>query len=716
MSQTIGEREYFTTEELEDNLKRNVPDVVQAQKIRLAHQRDVFTARRREVLDKNPGLGVTGSPLSAAASFGNMVGLRLPNWLASAVTAPFTANSRDIGLGDAFDLNRARGNLILEARPVAHAVGTVGAFFTPGSAAKAVVHGGFKVAGGAKLAKLASESTNIWKTAALQLSSAAAGGAGAITAINVAEGVLDERDASEVLGDIFRQVKSPTNIALTLAIGGGATAIRAVPDQAAVRLVESAKRLLPGFKATPDMLRPEGGFLAGLVDSLSVSPAGRRAVAKYLSTSVYQPLRKAVDELRQAITPAGRRTKDLTPSAAKDIRDLLITPKGRKGDGIIRNRIAHAGDKGFREAARSGDVVSRGEAASLLRVFRSLETRARRAKGTEGPHGSEYTGVIKSLRGVIKDAGKVMRAGGEWNLTPQMLDNIRQRLAPVASFDARRGGAVQIGARDIRDAKDMYAAIREVQRSSSSSIDNALTDIHQLRKVLDTFKPLEGAAPAGNDINLVRTMFTAKDFSARWESATSVLKKEQLQRIRGAYFAEFLEEITLMRSITSKNEFLLNARKMNEMFRRPGQFRGQVFDTVLPGVREDVTRLAEISDLVMRTIGKAEGSATARRTADMAVVAGAADTAKLAVSAMKDPHLGWYLFGRLLTIPGVLAFTESLLTGRVAGALNRAASGGVIAPGGTLPAVVQQQEGLTETTDRALGTAGKGVAALGSLL
>ena len=715
MSQTIGEREYFTTKELEAKLRRDVPDEVQAQKIRLAHQRDVFTARRREVLEQNPGMQKSGFPISAAANFGNTVGLGLPNFLASAATAPFTANDRDISLGDAFDLNRARGNLILEARPVAHAVGTVGAFFTPGSGAKAAVQGGFKLAGGTKLAKLASESTNIWKTAALQLSSAAAGGAGAIAAINVAEGVLDERDATGVLGDILGQVSSPTNVALTLAIGGGATAIRAVPDQAAVRLVESAKRLLPGFKATPDMLRPEGGFLSGLVDSLSVSPAGRKAVAKYLSQSVYQPLRKAVDELRQAITPAGRRTKDLTASAAKDIRDLLITPRGRKGDGIIRNRIAHAGERGFGEAARSGDIVSRDGAASVLRVFRALETRARRAKGTEGPHGSEYTGVIKSLRTAIRDAGKTMRAGGEWNLTPQMLDNIRQRLAPVASFDARRGGAVQIGARDIRDAKDMYAAIREVQRSSSSAIDNALTDIHQLRKVLDTFKPLEGAAPAGNDISLVRTMFTAKDFSARWESATSVLKKEQLQRIRGAYFAEFLEELTLMRSIASKNEFLLNARKMNELFRRPGQYREQVFDTVLPGVREDVTRLAEISDLVMRTIGKAEGSATARRTADMAAVAGAADTVKLAVSAIKDPRFGAKVFGRLLAVPGVLAFTESLLTGRVAEVLNRAASGGAVAPGRTLPALVQQQEGLTETTDRVLGTAGKGAAALGSL-
>jgi len=720
MTVVIGEREFPTVDELEGAIKKRGMDSVQAQKARLAHQREVFTARRRDALGRHPDLARAGSLVSAGLNFGNTVGLGAPSAAAAGITAPLTAVKRGISLGDAFDLNRAQGDLLLGASPTSQTVGTVAAFFTPGSAAKGAANLGFKAAGGERLAKLAADSTHLGKSALLQLSSAMAGSAGAITAINVGEGVFDERSATDVAGDILGQVTSPTNIALAAGSAGLVSTIRARPDRAAVELVNKARNILPGFRATPDMLRPEGGFFSGIIDSISVSPAGRRAVAKYLSTAVYKPLGAAVSAMRGAVTPrgAGRRGEDLTEAAAKDIRRLLVSPRGKAGEGVIGKRIAAAGDRGFAEAARAGDVVPRSQAAHLLRTFRALEKRAKDAAGTEGAHGSEYSGVIKNLRGAIKEAGKSMRSGGEWNLTPQMLDNLRQRLAPIAKFDANRGGAVPIGARDIRDAKRMYRAVREVQRRSSPPIDNALKDIKELRDLNAAFRPIDKLARTGDDIDLVRGMFSAPDFLNRWKAATRLLKADQLQRIRGAYLAEFLEELTLQRGIGNKGEFLLNERLMLKMFRGKSggrQYRKKVFDTILPGVREEITGLSAISDLVMRTAGRAEGSATARRTMDAAVLAGAFDTAKMAVSAVRDPGLGKVVVGRLLGAAGIFGFTETLLNGRLANIINRAASGGTLQPGRSLPAAASQVNGLG-----GLGRAGLGVVentgdALGSL-
>jgi len=697
MTQMINGKEFVTADEVEIYIREANLGKLDAQRLRLDNQRQTFQARRAEQLAKHPGAQkFLGKPSSFIMNAMNSAGLPgAANFGQAAVRAPLTAARRDIGLRDAFELNRQEGSMILEARPVSAAAGSLAGFFTPGSGGKKIAEAGFKAFGGGKLASAAAAETNTGRMIIKQLGSAFTGGAGSITAVNVTQGVFGEKSASETVMETLGMVTSPTNIALSAGGGGLASLARSVPDQPLLKLIETGKRLLgPRFTPTPDMYRREEGAIASLLDSLSVTAMGRRAKAKYLRDAVYEPFKASVETLRRAITPRARgrasfrKREEATAGAARDIRAL---------DDILEAKMTAAGRAGFGEAARRGDQVSRSQAAHLLRAMRELNKQARAAKNTRGPRGSKISGALYakgerlgSLRRVIHDANLATKNGGEWNLTPQMLDNIRKRLSPIAKFKARPGDR-EFSDRDVNEAKTMYRLIREVEAQASPPVDRALAAIDELRSLRNTLKPLAGALETADDIQLVRSMFTAKDFSRRWPVVEGQLSQLQIQRIRGAYYADFVEEMALMRGVRDRGEFLFSANKMDDAFSSPSSpFRRTVFDAVLPGVRKEVHDLARISDLVMKTAGRAEGSQTAGRAANMALASGIAHQIGQIPTAFKDPVVASNMLRFTLGIAGTLVTAEQLLTGRLAKALNMAASGLPVQPGQVLPAAAQQ--------------------------
>ncbi len=675
MSEIISGREFLTNKELEALIRSEKLSDVDAQKVRLDHARQRFQAFRQRGVEQAPGTARLGSGVSAGLSFGEGRGFGAASTGAAALTAPITSLRRGTSLGESFELNKQQSEMILGASPIARGVGEFASFLGPASLPGAVARGGFRLGGGALAKGAASLSARgaPAKAAATQIASAMTGSAGAITAINAAEYTLDGRSVSETAQDVVDQVTSPLNLVLSGGAGSLAAIARQVPEGAVMKLIDAARR--KGFKISADVPR-EGGFIAGILNSLGVSPTGRATVAQFMNEGFFNPLRKAFSEIERGIRPGARaRAEREFTGAAKDVRGLLVGPEGGVGTGSIQQGITAKGTAAFSEAAARGDVVPRDALGTLLKALGKIR---KEAVPSAGPRGKEFKEVLEdhnfagSLRNIIK--GTLGGKGG--GVTPQDLENIRGRISDALSFEARALNAVS--SRDQRDLRKMYDAIREVQRRASPEIDTALKDIGLLRNVNDSLQPLVGSV--GDDIQLVRSLFTAPDFQNRWREIQGVLTTEQIQRIRGVYLAEFFEEVALRQGAVESGKFFLNNQKMRRMFRGKSgpQFRRTVFDMVLPGARQRVLELADISSLFQRTIGRAEGSATARRQQDLELIRNTGEALGTAAGVMTGPDKPNFAIRILLGAAGMFGLTKSLTTGKLAQSMNTLATGGAL--------------------------------------
>jgi len=239
------------------------------------------------------------------------------------------------------------------------------------------------------------------------------------------------------------------------------------------------------------------------------------------------------------------------------------------------------------------------------------------------------------------------------------------------------------------EAYDLYLQGRFFVEKRGPGLAKGLS-LYQQALARDPKFALANAAVVDDDVQLVRSMFTAKDFRRRWAEAERMMPRQKIQALRGVYLHDFLVESHLRRGSLVDQKVALNGHHMRDAWRGTGQFRREVFDRVLPGVRQDLDDLGQISDLVARNIGRPEGSATARRGADMATALAAADTVHMAYQGLTDPAFVPKVIGRVLGAAGGVAFVNSMIApnGAIGSALNRLASGGVATPGAVLPAAL----------------------------
>jgi hypothetical protein len=305
-------------------------------------------------------------------------------------------------------------------------------------------------------------------------------------------------------------------------------------------------------------------------------------------------------------------------------------------------------------------------------------------------------------------------ARGEGRVTWSMLEEIRQQVGDIAQYErmAKAGGlsATGIAPRDGREARVIYRALRSAYRAEQTgTLDAAMRDISELRGLERSLRPIANVADQGDAIQRANAIFTAQDFQTRWTTAQRMLRTDQVDAIRGAYLADFLEEVSLWRGNAATPHRALSESAIRDLTgaTAKGKFRREVFDRVLPGVRQEFEEIGRISGMVMRGIGRAEGSPTARRLQDMDLVTAGTQLPGMAVDAVKDPGTGWILAQHVLKPVGLFWLASSIVNGRVAKALDGLATGATVVPPTMPQALISQQGGgpglmeLGENTARA---------------
>lgn len=695
----------LTRDQFERAVKQEGMDRATAQAARLERDRREFAFNRKKALDENPRLSAVGSPISAALNYGNMAAAGAPAAAVSALTAPVTALRQGIGLGDAYEVNKAQADRILGASPVAAAAGQIAAGLTPtpyGSLLRATGN-----AAAAPLARSAAHlaERSLAASGAAQLAAAYAGSAAAITADQAARGTFDGRNLAEVGQDIARQFFSPLNLAVSTAAGGLPALARTHSDPIARRFLDRARQVLPGFKPTPDMARNPDGYIATVIDTLAKSPYGRRIAADYMQERYYKPLETTL----KSITARAGGTGAGAAAAGDAVQDLVGTAAKA---GKVKAAIAARGGAAFRQVG--GDDVPAPVLERLSRTMAALDARAASRGGTMGPRGEKAMSAVfgdadGSLRNVLDRAAR-----GELRVTWSMLEEVRQHVGDIAQYEkmAKAGGlaATGIAARDGREARVMYRALRSAYRAEQSgTLDSAMRDIAELRGLEKSLRPLANVSDQGDAIQRANAMFTATDFQKRWTTAQRMLRSDQVDAIRGAYLADFLEEVSLWRGNANTPNRALSESAIRDLTgpTARGKFRPEVFDRVLPGVRQEFEEIGRISGMVMRGIGRAEGSPTARRMQDLDLVTAGTQLPGMAVDAVKDPSTGWVLAQHVLKPVGLFWLASSIVNGKVAKALNGLAMGETVVPP-TMPAAIISQQGggpglveLGENTARA---------------
>lgn len=678
-----------TPDELEALIKAKRWPRDKAQAARLEHQREMIGKQIAAARARVPGASIGPSPLSFAANAANTMGLGAPVAGAAALTAPVTALSRGIGVGDAYQLNRAKLDQLMNASPVSATAGKIAGFLTPASPAGAVAKAGFRAAGGVRLAELAAKGTAPGAKWAGQLASAMIGSAGAIAATNAAQYPFNEKSAAETVKESIEGIKDPLNVGLTVGLGGFAAAARHAPDLPTRNLLAWAERSLPGFRPSPDMVRDPDGFLASVMDAAAKSPQGRRTVSEYAAKHFYEPMRKSVD----AIAKAAGLSRGNTPSAVQMATDkagsaiqrlVAKDAAGKPAAGSLAARSKEVTDAAF--AADGGVAVPSDSLARIGTVLDSLDARA----AAKGPLGDLRSSGWSSVLGQFRAAAKHSAETGT-PIPAQAMEDFRQTVAGFSKF--RAGPDTPISLRDVREAREVYGAVRESLRRTSSTIDRALStaaDLHEAQRMLGNVVNAQSLTQAQTVLQTVQ----APGFAQRWRTLKQQLTAEELDAVRGSYLGQFLADVAVRRGTATKPRDALNLRAMERAWNKTGPYQKTIFDTIFDGARtraELLTR-GRISDAFLRSgIGRAEGSQTAGRQAVLDAADEALDATQQIVTS--NPGALKNAFGFVLGQAGRFGLINAVLNGRLRNFLMDAGTGKPLAVGTTVPAALQNAGG-----------------------
>lgn len=715
MPQDIGGQTFPTPAEVDAKISaaKLPPDVAQA--TRLDYQQRVFAARRADAQAKYPGVaGSVGPAISTLANYGNTAAGTLPAAAVAAGTAALGASDfPNASFADRYQLNKQKIDLALGASPTAATVGKVGAMLAP-TPINAAAKLGFAAAGGTALASQAAQEGSLAMTFAKQAASAILGGAGATVASDIPGDVVKVVSGEQSTGDTIRAeigaAANPVNVAVGLGIAGLASLPRALATPAAVSLVQKAKNLIPNFKPTGDMYRDPSSFTSGVVDALSKTSAGRAAATSWLDENFYKPMSDSIASLK---TAWGIGTSADAAAAreqgAGGVRSLLpvqgsIGSLGEKAIDIGRTRIA-----------TDPAMVDHARITALAGVIDAMDTKAANLLGSEGPNSAAFLRLKRNIRDVAQ-MGMPAPIG--------VLENWRQTLGDMANFEKLSGGQQSLlpnlKARDIREAKSLYGAVRDIMRGASAQTDQALEDIRAIRDQQRALSQIANVANLGDDKQLADAVFSAPNFQERWKTLSSVLPNDRLQALRGDYLGRFLEEVSLQRGFATDPKQALSLAAMRRLTgpNSTGPFRQEIFDRVLgPSVRQELFDRGMVSDMVLRSgVGRAEGSQTASRQDALRMVDSFTNLAASGSGVLGLPSRALY---GVLGFAGRLGLANSIINGRLATFLNNMATGVPVNGNQIASAAIHQGGGVipiatagANLVGQGLGLAGRGLGAL----
>lgn len=607
-------------------------------------------ARRDEIRKRGPSTSMFGSPMGQ-------------QW---ANRSTFGLVPRLVGMVSPQAQQRMETELSAQKQeyPNQAMAGEVGAFFTPGSplrgvtniAARGAAMPLSRVASSQRVAGAFSESpiTNFMLRAATQISSNVMGAGGAITASNLTD-FNESKSIRDRMKQSVEQTMHPTNLLLSISTGGVQSALRRPFQQANERLLRDAERILgPRFKPSPDLARPEPDPLElGLVfRQLANLPVGRQIARKWLQKSIFDPMDDALNRMARSLGgEVGVGEGALAARGAQKISSRLE-----------RNR-QHIESRAF---AEEGEIwLTSDETRSLgKQVLGALSEMNALKEGQLNPKFKDaYRRFAKTL---LKNPEMPRRLSGARVLRMQDVEDFRQLVSRAAKYGSSiRGGKSPI---DEKVSGRIYSLITETFRQKAPKIKQA----HEASEFI---RGLEASLPKNMPKvpeSALRELFSGKDMLINWQSAKRYMTPIEIQQTRGWYLSRFLEKVMPSDGETK----LLNNRAMKGLFRGgDAMFRRDIFDDVLPGLRQPMETLANTSHRVQRGLGVHEGSPTAGRVAVLGgigmvmaspivvreIIAGDIDTSTAAL--------------QLLGAAGTGILINSLVRGNAAAQLNNLARG-----------------------------------------
>jgi len=680
--------------------KLNLSDA-DVQQARMAHQREMLSKQIPAAQERFHTSNLP-SPVSAYVNRGNTAGLGIPAAAAAAVTAPVTAlaSGYDVGLGDAYALNRQKLDMLMGASPASATVGSISAFFGKpnvrslkdiakaggeiNSPIAAIASKGFEMAGGQRLAELAAVGKAPGSKWIGQMLSAFAGSAGAITAMNVAQYPFGEQSAGEVVGRTIDQIKDPLNV-LGAAVGGAAgAAARQVVDVPTRNLMQQAERLL-GTKASPDQYRDPQGFVAFLTDSMAKSATGRAAVAAFTREKFFDPMNKALDGIAKTVGLTNwRDTSRVAGKAGASIRALVETDAaGNPAPGSLVGQAQKATRDAF--ATPNAQYGTEGGVPVPAQALRSLVNEFDRLRAVEaaraGPlarqRSGEWSRTLDKFKGIVDQAEKTGTT-----IPAQGLANLMQHFRDFADFGSSKVRGTVGRELEKFEAGHLYDFSRKVLGQTSTTLDNGYrlaADLHSTARQLESIVKTDDMT----DLGALMATVKAPDFAKMWPTLRNRMGADAVDYFRGAYLGEFLARVAVQRGTATKPQQALNLSAMNDLWagRRGREFSRDIFDAVVGRETRGALKFhGMVSDNFLRSgIGRAEGSQTAGRIDFAEHTRDSLQVAKdIATGNFREAAIG--ATGKALGLAGKFGLINSILNGSLREGLIKASTGKPVTP------------------------------------
>lgn len=560
---------------------------------------------------------------------------------------------------------QARENLELgieasqQENPVASLVGRVGGSFTgpagllakgAGAAARIGTGAGrlAKAAGGAGFGVRAAAQTGLNLTT----------GAGAMTGVMLAESRKDDATLGARLHDIATAVSSPTNLALSATFGlAGAKFQRPVAMDKA-NLVAKFQRQT-GQRLPNDILTNSKEWQLFL-DAMQHMPGMADDVEKFRN-NVTRGMRQVADDMARSrrLLPSGTKSglqarEAVRFEAAQGVRRMVGFGPREPGSITKARRGAEGAALQSEGLNRLSDTATR-ELRDGLAAIRKLN-RAR--EDTQG------------MDEVVRKVMKVTRTRMRGRLRPQ--NPTLEELEALRKLTAERAWASNLmGPMDPRfsdmsrrQASMFYAVLDRAMESAGPRYSKALRSGERLRRFEEALPKVVDEV----DDEAMRALYTGKGSMRRIQALRENGSPQDVQSAAGWYFHRFVEKTA------NPETALFNETTMNRLWAQEGgAFNSQKFDTVLPGLRQELRDYAAISTALKKGLFAPTGSQTAQRS-----------TRQLAAGSLPAAVVGvvtWVLGNPGSAIPSILGTigvaqvlrrsVRSLVAGQAGSKLNR---------------------------------------------
>jgi hypothetical protein len=619
-----------------------------------------------------------------------------------------------IGLSDSAAKIQSATEVASETNPVAFTGGQLGGFFT-GPAG-----GAFKLATGVAeragtraipmIGKSAQEITSAGTAAgvrrlgvneivadqagraAAQIGQNLAGSAAAIGTHRILEARDDDAGLGVRLNEAAQDVISPINLTIAGTAGVVASRLMRPMKQHLSEITPQLERY--GFKISPDVAA-DTRELDLLMSAAAYGPTTSGKVQTWLRRYAYEPMGKWISDIassrRGALpsTPRGAAAASrLNRQTAVDVGDefAAVAAEGvrrtvggrqsgtspgrltRRRRAIVNKALEKDGQLRISTESQNGLIIG------LRRILRELTPTERKFE-----QDSQIRDVIKQFFFAAKLAKKQGR-----NLTIEEINPLYRQLGEMGFMrKALDPGKPAVSEVSVRIARDWAHVMRHVMGNTSSRVNEAYNMAAVLRKYEAATRDVQKKVMDGaTDESILNSIFTSGPRTL--EAFIRGASPNELQYARGWYMARVFE-----RFADETTNFVNLRRLESSRFAHTSMFNRQVFDRILPGVRQELNQMGKLSRDYAKGIGRAEGSPTAGRQGRFAQMALGRLLPAIIATAwyLNNPYIGGLV---LLGGVGTRVFMGSLISGKVGENIVRLASGGrALGPGAS--AVAAQQ-------------------------